>query len=1117
MIAKKIIALGAIALLVWHSFSVVGFNEKSKTIEILLSFPEPVIENKTILGKSYHIITMGNLSIVATKGEPRLPVKFVNILLPPDTKIEEIKVTASKKIFLGKGYHVEPQAIPFSFSSHIPSQPLYQDDAIYNSSEPFPGEIYRVEGVHYFRGYPILLLALYPLQYIPKEGELFYHEKMSIVVKIKEGEINEMFRALPQDERRVKQLVDNPSILYSFSSTPPTSLSTNYKYIIITNASLESAFQTLIEYKSRFISAKMVNLTFIQNNYEGNDLQEKIRNFIKYAYQNWGAEYILLGGDDEIIPHRGFYGYVPSEPPEEDYDIPADLYYAALDGTWDDNGNGVYGELADNPDWYAEVYVGRAPVNTVTEATNFVNKVIAFETTNKPNVIQLHQSRLEHDNIPDSTVTPEACAQWIPNSYIINKLYEENGTVTKTKWRDAFSDGRLIVQHIGHGSVNEYFLNFENGGAIIWYGSDALRLINSFYPIYIAPICLSGAFDYNDCIGEKYLLNEEGGTSACILNSRYGWYSPSNAHTYSGEFAERQFYELFEEGRENLGKMMQIAKEHFSFSAAANPTYRWCYYEINLLGDPETPVLTTRSYNGSVHNINKDIYYDTIQAAIDDANPGDTLEVSPTLYKENIVINKKINLFGRNESTTIIDGSGVGSVINITADHVNISGFTISNGGNLPDAGIKIYHSSNNTITNCTIINNHCGIWLYYSSNNKFRNITLENNIYNFGIYGGDITHFYHDIDDSNRVNGNPIYYIIGQSGLIFNSTKVGYLGLVSCNDIVIKNVTFSNNYQGLLLANTSYSLITSCTFHDNFIGIFSSNSSHNHIHYSNIFSNSNYGICNHHSEPQCSVDATYNYWGDESGPYHAFNLNGKGDNVSNNVEFIPWLTAYIKGAGEENVGEGENFVDMMEEADTTLQINVTANASITVILYEEAPVEEPDAKSVGKYIDIFIKNESAVIWPINITIYYTQKDLDDAGITEGQLLGIYFFNESSNEWELYNDTGVNTTDIVVNGKQYAGYAWANIWHLTKLTICGDVKPPQTSYSLSPSLPSGENGWYVENVTVTLNAIDDISGVNKIFYRINSGNWIKYTTPFKINGDGEYLVNYYSIDKVGNK
>jgi len=85
------------------------------------------------------------------------------------------------------------------------------------------------------------------------------------------------------------------------------------------------------------------------------------------------------------------------------------------------------------------------------------------------------------------------------------------------------------------------------------------------------------------------------------MNSRYGWYSANDANAYSGEFMQRHFYELFVVGTQNWGKMMQFAKEYYASDAASSDVYRWCYYEINLLGDPETPALTTRSLD--VHDV----------------------------------------------------------------------------------------------------------------------------------------------------------------------------------------------------------------------------------------------------------------------------------------------------------------------------------------------------------------------------------------------------------------------------------------------------------------------------------------------------------------------------------
>jgi len=38
-------------------------------------------------------------------------------------------------------------------------------------------------------------------------------------------------------------------------------------------------------------------------------------------------------------------------------------------------------------------------------------------------------------------------------------------------------------------------------------------------------------------------------------------------------------------------------------------------------------------------------------------------------------------------------------------------------------------------------------------------------------------------------------------------------------------------------------------------------------------------------------VNAENNWWGDPSGPYHATNLTGRGNPVSNAVDFQPFLT----------------------------------------------------------------------------------------------------------------------------------------------------------------------------------------------------------------------------------
>ena len=71
--------------------------------------------------------------------------------------------------------------------------------------------------------------------------------------------------------------------------------------------------------------------------------------------------------------------------------------------------------------------------------------------------------------------------------------------------------------------------------------------------------------------------------------------------------------------------------------------------------------------------------YLTIQQAINVAKSGDTIQVHPKTYNENIVINKQITLNGSGFEDTIIDGGKNGNVVEITSDGVVFSNFTVRN------------------------------------------------------------------------------------------------------------------------------------------------------------------------------------------------------------------------------------------------------------------------------------------------------------------------------------------------------------------------------------------------------------------------------------------------------
>ena len=126
-------------------------------------------------------------------------------------------------------------------------------------------------------------------------------------------------------------------------------------------------------------------------------------------------------------------------------------------------------------------------------------------------------------------------------------------------------------------------------------------------------------------------------------------------------------------------------------------------------------------------------------------------------------------------------------------------------------SGIELRSSFNNRITENEVINNRYGIALSLSSNNLVVNNRLNDNTFNFGVFGSTLSDFINEIDVSNLVNGKPIYYMINKKNLDITAgtfPQVGYLALINCTGITVKNLNLHNNWQGLLVAFTRNSTI---------------------------------------------------------------------------------------------------------------------------------------------------------------------------------------------------------------------------------------------------------------------------------------------------------------------
>jgi parallel beta-helix repeat protein len=221
--------------------------------------------------------------------------------------------------------------------------------------------------------------------------------------------------------------------------------------------------------------------------------------------------------------------------------------------------------------------------------------------------------------------------------------------------------------------------------------------------------------------------------------------------------------------------------------------------------------------------------YSTIQAAINAANPGDTIAVSSGTYYENVVVNKTVSLIGENRNSTTIVGV-VNSpiwetVIDVWADDVTISNLTVVNGGD----GIHLA-ARRSKVVNCTAYGNSDGITISkYSTypgpcQNYLRNNLLFNNSYDLFLLGSwSLDDFINDIDTSNLVNGKPVYYLVNKHDITINPVTfpdAGYVAIINSTNVQISNFSFSNNSDGLLIAFSPNTLVENIEARNNFNGI---------------------------------------------------------------------------------------------------------------------------------------------------------------------------------------------------------------------------------------------------------------------------------------------------------
>lgn len=596
----------------------------TETIQIQLNASPYYLE----LEKGKTRIRMNDFGILAKPGYPQIPSKIFTIAMPYYAHVSSLKTTHISSELIGT-VDLKNQAPYYQLGNNNPKK-----ITMLNSTPQthYPESPYEVIKTGMYDNISYIQIRFTPFTYFFKNNTLIYHHNIGLEISytIPTKYANIEF-SLPYKEQYaqsfMKNLNTNQEQDLPKSSQPKED---SFNYVLITTEELTEStlfLRTWRELQGYF--PKIVTISWIDQRYPGNDIQEKIRTFLIEKYKEWGIQYVLIVGSHSVIPMR--YCYPDKNNHAYSGRTPTDYYYADLTGDWDADQDGYHGERGeDEPDFLADVYVGRIPVDDPDLVENICQKIIEFEQTDESWKKQalligafLTLKNEDHSNYDrtDGAFLMESLSANVfsPNTFKTTTLYEKEGlspssfpcdySLTMENVTKRFSEGFGIVNWNAHGlSSGTYRLFWEedDGDGIPERGETAspafistgkIDLLNDDTPAIVFSCSCENAHPEYKNLGVELLKN---GAVSFVGASRnawgtVGWKTVNDGGCTSIDYL---FTDYLIDADHSVAESLYKAKfDYFTDYLWYDWTSYQNLYAFNVYGDPATSFETITSLN----------------------------------------------------------------------------------------------------------------------------------------------------------------------------------------------------------------------------------------------------------------------------------------------------------------------------------------------------------------------------------------------------------------------------------------------------------------------------------------------------------------------------------------